>query len=92
MGLSYTDRIMTAVEQDILEALVELDTKVATMKTAQPKPDLLPVFQRLDELAARLSGTTDGQLLHFMRNKSYEKARLWLEGRRADIPRGSCGR
>lgn len=83
---------MIAVEEEILETLLDLDAKVAAMKSAQPKPDLLPVFKRLDELAGQLSGATHGQLLHFMRNKSYEKARLWLEGQRGDIPRGSCGR
>jgi hypothetical protein len=83
---------MTEVEQAILATLIELDGKVAAMKTAQPKPDLLPVFQRLDDLATRLPADTHGQLLHFLRNKSYEKARLWLEGREAEIGRGSCGR
>jgi hypothetical protein len=83
---------MTEVERDLLAALLELDRKVAEMKTAQSKPDLLPVFQRLEDLAARLPANAHGQLLHFLRNKSYGKARLWLEGRQAEIARGSCGR
>jgi hypothetical protein len=29
--------------------------------------------------------------LHYLRKKSYEKARLWLEGRDAENARGNCG-
>jgi hypothetical protein len=83
---------MTPVEHDILAALRELNRQAAAMKTAQPKPDLQPLFQRLDDLATRLPADADRQLLHFLHNKSYEKARLWLEGRPSEIGRGSCGR
>jgi hypothetical protein len=83
---------MTAVEQQILDALMDLESKVAAMKTAQPRPDLLSVFKRLDELAVQLPPGGSGDLRHFLRNGSYEKARLWLEGRRSEIGRGSCGR
>ncbi len=80
---------MTQTEQDILRALDALDDAVRSMKTANPKPSLLPLFARLDELAAQL-GPADGELRHFLQRRSYEKARLHLQGRAAE--RGSCGR
>jgi hypothetical protein len=47
-------------------------------------------FNRLDELTAQLPGDTDGELLHYLHKKSYEKARLFLEGRHAEIQKGGC--
>jgi len=34
---------------------------------------------------------TDPQLLHYLQKKSYEKARLFLQGRDAENVQGSCG-
>ena len=82
---------MTATEQDILRALVELDGAVKAMATANPKPDLVPLFARLDDLTRRLPPQSDPQLLHYMHKKSYEKARLFLEGRDAENAAGNCG-
>ena len=70
---------MTVTEQQILETLVELDELVKSMAAANPKPSLLPVFARLDELAARLPPGTSPELLHYLQRKSYEKARRLLE-------------
>ena len=82
---------MTEVEKDILGALVELDDAVKIMRTANPKPDLRPLFARLDGLGEQLPGNADPQLRHYLIRKSYEKARLLLEGRDADNARGACG-
>lgn len=83
---------MTTVEQDILQTLGELDRLVKSMATANPKPDLKPTFARLDELTRQLPPRgTDPQLTHYMQRKSYEKARLLLEGRDAENQAGSCG-
>ena len=82
---------MTATERDILQALNELDAAVRSMRTADPKPDLRPLFARLDELTDRLPKDSAPDLLHYLRRKSYDKARLWLEGRGAENARGSCG-
>lgn len=81
---------MNEIEDQILQALIELDTAAKGMATANPKPNLLPLFARLDELAGRLPRATDPELLHFLQRKSYEKARAKLEGHKA--ARGSCGR
>ena len=58
--------------------------------TAQPKPDLLPLFRRLDTLTAELPASTDPTLMHYLRKKSYEKARLFLQGRNAENQVGNC--
>jgi hypothetical protein len=74
---------MNDTEQEILQTLIELDEAVKSLATANPKPELLPLFARLDELAGQLPPTTDSELLHFLQRKSYAKARARLEGRKA---------
>jgi hypothetical protein len=81
---------MTGTEQSILQTLIELDEKVKSMPTANPKPNLLPVFSKLDELARQLPPQTSPQLLHYLHKKSYQKARLFLEGCDAENARGNC--
>ncbi|MBK9140630.1 MAG: hypothetical protein IPM17_18050 [Verrucomicrobia bacterium] len=83
---------MTKVEAEILTTLRELEAGARSMLTANPKPDLRPLFAHLDELAAQLPADGDSELRHFLQRKSYEKARQWLEGRSHDIARGQCGR
>jgi hypothetical protein len=82
---------MTATEQIILQELTELDRLVKSMPTANPKPNLLPVFSRLDQLTRQLPPQTSPDLLHYLHKKSYEKARLFLEGRDAENAAGNCG-
>ena len=82
---------VTQIEQDILRTLVELDNAVKTMRTANPKPDLQTIFTRLDELARQLPPQSAPDLRHYLQRKSYEKARLYLEGREAENQRGVCG-
>ena len=62
-----------------------------SMTTANPKPNLQPIFARLDELARRLPKSADPNLLHYLHKKSYEKARLVLQGRDAENAEGNCG-
>jgi hypothetical protein len=81
---------MTQTEQQILDALVQLETAVQQMKTVQPKPNLLPIFERIDALTRALPSDSDPALLHYLRKKSYEKARLFLQGRDAENARGNC--
>lgn len=81
---------MTETEQAILKSLIELDQAVKAMPKANPKPDLLTIFSRLDELTRRLPKNTAPDLMHYLHKKSYEKARLWLEGRGAENARGNC--
>jgi hypothetical protein len=83
---------MTETERAILQTLTELDATVKAMPTASPKPDLLPLFARLDALTRELPKNASPDLLHYLHRKSYEKARLWLEGRDAENARGGCTR
>ncbi len=76
--------------QNILATLMELDEAVKSMPTANPKPNLLPLFARIDELTYQLPRNTDPQLLHYLHKKSYEKARLWLLDRDAENQAGNC--
>jgi hypothetical protein len=78
------------VEKDLLNALVELQNVVNSMPTANPKPDLLPLFSQIDGLAKQLPRDTDPTLLHYLQKKSYEKARLYLEGRDGENQIGNC--
>src|SRR5271156_1176315 len=74
----------------LLNALVELDNAVKAMPTANPKPNLLPLFARIDELTKQLPRDADPQLLHYLHKKSYEKARLFLQDRDAENQIGNC--
>ncbi len=80
----------SSLESNILKALVELDLAVKSMATVRPKPNLLPLFDRLDALTAELPRQTDPTLLHYMHKKSYEKARLFLQGRESENQAGNC--
>ncbi len=79
---------MKTTEQAILDTLLELEAKAKLMATANPRPNLIPLFTHLDKLVAQLPPGTDPELRHFLERKSYEKARLKLQGLVAK--RGSC--
>lgn len=78
------------IEKDLLAALTQLAETVKAMPTANPRPSLMPLFTRLDELTKLLPRDTDPTLLHYLHKKSYEKARLFLEGRDAENQVGNC--
>jgi hypothetical protein len=82
---------MTHTENALLDALVQLDTAVKKMPTANPKPNLVPLFERIDALAKELPRGGDPSLQHYLQKKSYEKARLFLQGRDAENATGNCG-
>ena len=81
---------MTQTEREILSCLIELDRSVKTLRTAIPKPDLQAIFGQLERLTRALPPNADPRLLHYLNKNSYEKARLFLEGRDAENPRGAC--
>ena len=72
---------MTQTEQAILSTLLELEKTAAAMPAANPKPSLLPLFARLEQLTAQLPPSTNPNLLHYLHRKSYQKARLLLQRR-----------
>jgi hypothetical protein len=79
-----------SLEENLLDALVELENAVKAMPAANPKPNLLPLFSRLDDLTKQLPRDADPQLLHYLHKKSYEKARFYLQGRDAENQIGNC--
>ena len=81
---------MTQTELAILTTLRELEAAARPRPTPGPRPELLALFARLDELTAALPNETHPDLLHYLRRKSYEKARLWLEGRGDENAPGAC--
>ena len=74
---------------NLLQALRDFELAVAAVNE-EPKPDLMGHFNRIDELTSQLPGDTNGELLHYLHKKSYEKARLFLEERHAEIQKGGC--
>jgi hypothetical protein len=81
---------MHETEREILAALRELNLAAPKMSQPGPKPDLLSIFGRIESLRNQLPPETDPNLLHYLYKHSYEKARLWLEGRDAENAVGSC--
>jgi hypothetical protein len=82
--------VENSLGKNLLNALIELDNAVKTMAKVNPKPNLLPIFSRLDELTKQLPRDTDPTLLHYLHKKSYEKARLFLQDRDAENQTGDC--
>jgi hypothetical protein len=82
---------MTDIEKNILDSLLELETTIKAMATANPKPSLQPLFARIDSLTTQLPRGTNPDLLHYLRRKSYEKARLFLQDRDDENAEGNCG-
>ena len=70
---------MTDLEDQLLRALLELETAVSNMASANPKPDLKPIFTWIDALAARLPADAPRDLRHYLQRKSYQKARVFLQ-------------
>ena len=65
----------------------------AVPRQSEPNPpDLMAIFARLDALEMELDASTSAQLRHYMQQKSYRKAHLFLQDRDAENLRGNCGR
>jgi hypothetical protein len=55
-------------------------------------PDLMALFARLDALEKELDASYPAQLRHYLYQKSYRKAHLYLQGQDSENVRGNCGR
>ncbi len=73
---------MTETESAILEQLRQLDA------TAARRGDVLPMLAELARLTRSLGPDANPDLLHYLNRRSYEKARLFLEG--IDPETGVC--
>ena len=87
---------MNAAQQEqTLERLARtLDEYLAAVpRQKEPNPpDLLAIFARLDTLEAEIDSSFPAQLRHYLHQKSYRKAHLYLQDRDAENLRGNCGR
>lgn len=81
---------MKTIESRLLEALTSLTASVATRPAGSPPVDVRPLLGDLDRLTRELPPGTHPELLHYLHRRSYEKARLFLEGRMAEIQKGGC--
>jgi len=73
--------MMTTMEHEILDTLLELEQTADRMASSKPKPDLRPLFARLDKLASQLPADAPADLRHYLQRKSYQKARAFLQER-----------
>jgi hypothetical protein len=71
--------------------LDEYLTAVPRQKLPEP-PDLLAIFARLDALEKELDSSVAPELRHYMHQKSYRKAHLFLQDRDSENVNGSCRR
>ena len=55
-------------------------------------PDLLAIFAHLDALELELDATYPAQLRHYLHQKSYRKAHLYLQGHDSENVSGNCRR
>ena len=74
------------MEMEIKAALIAL---LDAIKNSNAKA-VAAEMARLDDFAARGRLTLHPQLLHFLNNRSYAKAAMFLGGA-TDIPVGACG-
>lgn len=75
---------MTDTESEILQTLRQLEVEAAR------RGNVLPLLQSLDSLTRKLPRDADPDLLHYLHKRSYEKARIHLEGAQPDP--GTCPR
>ena len=71
---------MESLEQALLDKLLELETASKTLASVKPKPNLMRLFGEIENMAGRLPKSSNPSLLHYLRRKSYQKARLLLQG------------
>ncbi len=85
---------MTATEEKLARLAATLDEYLAAaprQREANP-PDLMAIFERLDALEREMGPEIHPQLRHYLHQKSYRKAHLFLQGREAENLRRNCGR
>jgi hypothetical protein len=85
---------VTATEELLARLASTLDEYLAAVpRQREPNPpDLMAIFGRLDMLEHKLGADVDPQLRHYMHQKSYRKAHLFLQDGDAENTRGNCGR
>ncbi len=80
-----------AVLERLNAALEEYFLAVPRQREQNP-PDLLAIFARLEMITDKIDVSFPAQLRHYLHQKSYRKAHLYLQGRDEDNLRGNCGK
>ena len=75
----------------LARTLEEYLAAVPRQKEPNP-PDLLAIFARLDALEEEIDSSFPTQLRHYLHQKSYRKAHLFLQYRDDENLRGNCGK
>ena len=86
---------VAALREETLARLARMleEYLAAVPRQKEPNPpDLLAIFARLDALEAEIDARYPAQLRHYLHQKSYRKAHLYLQGRDGENLRGNCGR
>lgn len=83
--------IMDSALEQAQATLAEYFSAVERQKEPNP-PDLLPIFEKLDQLQKNLDASAPAPLRHYLYTKSYRKAWNFLQGNDAENTRGSCHR
>ena len=85
---------MTTTEEKLTRLAATLDEYLAAVPLQQKPnpPDLMALFARLDALEAEIGDDAHPRLRHYLHQKSYRKAHLFLQERDAENLRGNCGR
>jgi hypothetical protein len=86
---------VTALQQETLGRLARtLDEYLAAVpRQKEPNPpDLMAIFAKLDAFEAEVDASYPAQLRHYLHQKSYRKAHLFLQDRDAENLRGNCGK
>ena len=85
---------MTAATEKLARLAATLDEYLAAVPLQQQPnaPDLLEIFARLDALEIEIGNDAPPQLRHYLHQKSYRKAHLYLQERDGENLRGNGGR
>lgn len=62
---------------------------ITNPKDAKPG-ELISILKSLDEILNQNASNLDPKLKHFLQNRSYEKALIWMEGEEPE--KGVCGK
>ena len=85
---------MTITEEKLARLAATLDEYLAAVpRQKEPNPpDLMALFARLDVLEKEMGADVHPQLRHYLHQKSYRKAHLFLQDRDVENARGNCGK
>ena len=66
----------------------EIKESLLAIVSPNEKPDLVVALRKLDECVQERGNEMNPRLRHFLENRSYEKALLWIDGEKP--PKGIC--